>query len=79
MKLDFPDECKDIHKKFIYDFKSLTVDQLNDKVADIIDEFEDYGKELAEIMKILKQSPNIIHDTVQDQYLTEFEDDFGQF
>jgi hypothetical protein len=57
----------------------LTVDQLNETVQDIIDVNEDFGTTLAEIMKKLENSPEIAHDGSQEQYLTEFEGDFGQY
>jgi hypothetical protein len=48
----------------------LTLDQINKKVDDIIDESEEYGKELAKIIKSITAStqankaPKIIHDPV---------------
>ena len=57
----------------------MTVDQLNEKVGDIIDECEEYGKELAEIMKMLGKSPKVIDETKQDPYLQEYALDFGHY
>ena len=70
--LDVQDEDQERHEEFLGDFTRLTLDQINKKVDDIIDESEEYGKELAEIIKSITAStqankaPKIIHDTVQD-------------
>ena len=78
-QLDVPDDFQEIHQELLEDFLRLRVVQLNDIVRDIIDENEDYGKALAEIMKMLENSPVITHDTAQDQYLKDFEGDFRQY
>ena len=56
-QLDVPDDCLEINEEFLEDFPRLTINQLNEKVGEIIDENEDYGTALAEIMKILQKSP----------------------
>ena len=65
-ELDVPEDCLEIHVEFLEDFTRLPVNQLNDMVEDIIDENEDYGTALAEIMKMLENSPKITHDAAQD-------------
>jgi hypothetical protein len=77
--LDVPEDCLEIHEEFLENFPRFTINQLNEKVGDIIDENEDYGTALVEIMKILDKSPKIAQYTNQDQYLKEFEGNFRQY
>lgn len=55
-KLDVPEEIQEIHEEFLDDFKKQTIDQLNQKIDEIIEDHEEYGTSLAEIMKSLKSS-----------------------
>ena len=78
-ELDVPDECLDFHQELLEGFTRMTVDQVNQIVRDIIDENEDFGSAILEIMKMLESSREITHASAQDQYLTEYEGDFGQY
>jgi hypothetical protein len=55
-KLDAPDDSQDFHQELLDNFTRLTVDQLIEKVCDNVDESEEYGKALTEIMGSLKIS-----------------------
>ena len=83
-KLNVPEDSKEFHEEFLGDFTKQTIDQLIENIS-AVDETEEYGKALTEIMKSLKASitpnraPKVIHVTVQDEYLNLFEADFGDY
>ena len=56
-QLDVPDDYQEIHQELLENFTRFTINQLHEMVEDIIDENQDYGTALYEIMKILEKSP----------------------
>jgi hypothetical protein len=91
--MEVPEECQEIHEDFIKIFTLVSVEQLNNKVDEIVkdEEISYFGESLGEIMKMLKPSkealpapiqlevPRIMPAPVLSQKLIPFEVDFGQY